>query len=362
MKRLKPVLILLPLLAAVGACEDFGMPDGQGELKWSLDPEMQVFTKASSEIPDTNDFLLRVCDSGGKTLYEGAYGDSPESLLVDAGSYTVSVVSIAFTAPGFAKPQYGDEKVVVVKAGESVTARLTCTLRNAGIRLNTDSGFLTAYPDGVLYVKSEEGRLMYSYSEKRIAYFKPGAVSVSLYENGKEQTLMTRNLEARQILTVNLSANGNAASGSSSVSVQIDTAKTWNSEDYVIGGGDGAGSGNQGEDTSDALSVSDAATHAGEDGVWVYGYIVGGDLSTAGSTVKTSGITKATHLAIAARSSVTAKASCVAVELPKGTVRDALNLVDHPDLVGSRIYVKGNLVESYFGTTGLKKTSDYVLK
>ena len=110
------------------------------------------------------------------------------------------------------------------------------------------------------------------------------------------------------------------------------------------------------------MSVSDASSHIGEDEIWVYGYIVGGDLSTAGTTVKTSKLTKATHLAIAARSSVTAKASCVSVELPKGPVRDALNLVDHPDLIGSRVYLKGSVVASYFGTTGLKGVTDYVLK
>ena len=94
----------------------------------------------------------------------------------------------------------------------------------------------------------------------------------------------------------------------------------------------------------------------------MFGYIVGGDLSTAGTTVKTSKVTKATHLAIATRSTVTAKSSCVAVELPKGKIRDALNLVDHPDLIGTRVYLKGSLVTSYFGTTGLKGTSEYVLK
>ncbi|MBP5796099.1 MAG: hypothetical protein J6W07_04590, partial [Bacteroidales bacterium] len=100
----------------------------------------------------------------------------------------------------------------------------------------------------------------------------------------------------------------------------------------------------------------------GEEDVWIYGYIVGGDLTANGKSVKTSGITKPSHLAIAARSSVTEKASCVAVELPSGKVRDALNLVDHPDLIGTRVFVKGNIVESYFGTTGLKGTSDYARK
>ena len=130
-------------------------------------------------------------------------------------------------------------------------------------------------------------------------------------------------------------------------------------------GSGGTGSGgddDSGTDLDNAYSVAQAADHIGEDDIWVFGYIVGGDLSSAGTTVKTSKFTKATHLAIAARSSVTTKASCIAVELPKGPVRDALNLVDHPDLVGTRVYLKGSLVASYFGTTGLKAVSDYVLK
>ena len=141
----------------------------------------------------------------------------------------------------------------------------------------------------------------------------------------------------------------------------MDTLRNWRSETYTIGGSN-SGSGNDGSADIQALSVSEAKDHAGESGVWVYGYIVGGDLTSSGKSVKTSGITKSTHLALATRSSVTDKASCVAVELPAGKVREALNLVDHPDLVGCRVYVKGNLVESYFGTTGLKGTSDYTLK
>ena len=152
----------------------------------------------------------------------------------------------------------------------------------------------------------------------------------------------------------------------------MDTAKVWSHDTFVIGGGTSGGSGSSGgssggdedhgAEIDKAVTVSDASSHIGEDAVWVYGYIVGGDLSTAGTTVKTSKLTKATHLAIAARSSVTAKASCVAVELPKGPVRDALNLVDHPDLIGTRVYLKGSVVASYFGTTGLKSVTDYVLK
>ena len=340
--RLKRLWALLPLVAALGACDDFGLRSGgQGELRWIIGDSGSGTRASAAEIPDTNDFILKVSDAGGRILYEGAYGDSPESLLVDAGSYTVAVHSIEFTAP-------------------------------AGVRLQVAPDFLTSYPDGVLFLKSGDTRLMYGYSEKRIAYFKPGPISLVLNNRGADEILLTRTLDARTILTLSISAPHGGAAAASSITVAVDTAKVWNNESYVIGGGgsgsgSGSGGGSGGDDDpgselDNAYSVSQASDHVGEDGVWVFGYIVGGDLSTAGTTVKTSKPTKATHLAIAARSTVTAKASCVAVELPKGAVRDALNLVDHPDLIGSRVYLKGSIVASYFGTTGLKSVSDYVLK
>ncbi len=45
------------------------------------------------ELPDTNDFILDIRNSGGKSIYSGYYGDSPETLSVPAGNYTVSVKS-----------------------------------------------------------------------------------------------------------------------------------------------------------------------------------------------------------------------------------------------------------------------------
>lgn len=343
------------------ACDDFSLDGskGSGTLFWSMDPVVRVVsTKASAEIPDTNDFILKVADSSGKLLYDGSYGDSPESLEVDAGTYSVSLRSGPFDKPEFASPQYGDDREVQVRGGESVHVKLVCRQVNSGVRLRIDPAFLTYCPDGVLFVKSADGRLMYSYTEKRIAYFNPGKVSLILYEEGKDKELLSRDLLPSEILTVNISAPADPASGLS-ISAAVDTSRIWTTEDYVIGSGSG---GNSGSDAMEAISVADAASHAGEKDVWVYGYIVGGDLSSTGKTVKTEGITKATHLAIASRSSVTAKASCVAVELPKGAVRDALNLVDHPDFIGTRIYVKGNIVSSYFGTTGLKSTSEYLRK
>ena len=360
MKTFKWMALLPFLLAGATACDDFGLatdPDKEkGELRWILDKE--TLTKAGDpEIPDTNDFLLTITDSQGKMLYDGTYGDSPEYLRVDPGSYTVSVKSITFTAPAFGRPQYGDEQVVVIPGGEQVSVTLRCTLVNAGMRLSIAPGFLTAFPDGVLFVKQDNTRLKYLYKETRIAYFKPGDASIILYNEGKDQTLLTRRLEPREILSLGINVAN--AEGQGKLQVMVDTSKIWTSGGYTIGGD------NPPQDDGgvpDAIAVGDAPQHIDRKGVWVYGYIVGGDLTSSGKEIKTSGLSKATHLALADRSSVTAKASCLAVELPKGKVRDALNLVDHPELIGTRVYVKGDIVAGYFNTRGLKNTSDYRLQ
>jgi hypothetical protein len=357
MKTKMKWMALLPLLAGLAACDDFGWGPQQGEpgiLRWTL--QSLPATRATAEMPDTNDFLLTVRDARGNILYDGAYGDSPTSLQVEAGSYTVRIVSAPFPAPAFATPQYGDEQLVVVPAGQTVSVGLRCTLLNAGIRLSVAPEFLESYPDGVLSVRQGQQRLLYGYTEKRIAYFPPGEVSVILSQGGTEQTLLTRSLQARDILSIKLSAPGSRSGGR--ISVSVDTTKNWRSENFRIGGG--SADGDPAEEL--VIGVADAASHVGETGIWVYGYIVGGDLTSAGKYVKTSGITKATHLALASRSSVTEKAQCVAVELPAGKVRERLNLVDHPELIGTRVSVKGNLVSSYFGTIGLKGTNDYTLK
>ncbi len=161
---------LLPLLAGLTACDDFALsPDGQmGLLRWVLDKG--TLTKASGEIPDTNDFILTIRDADGKTLYEGSYGDSPESLPVQPGSYTIGIVSVPFKGPAFSKPQYGDRQVAVVPSGGTVTVKLQCTLQNAGIRLKTAPDFLTSFPDGVLFIKQDADKLKYGYYEKRIRF------------------------------------------------------------------------------------------------------------------------------------------------------------------------------------------------
>lgn len=312
-------------------------------------------TKASTgDIPDTSDFILTVTDSKGQKVYEGPYGSSPESLLVKPGSYTIDATSGVFTTPAFDAPVYGDTQVAVVKTGEACRVDLLCRQTNAGVKLNIASDFLTSYPSSVLFLKSDDGRLNYSYREKRIAYFRPGSVSLTLNDGFSDKVLMTRILERSEILCISLSApSSSSGSSSSGISISVDTTHFWVHEDYVIGGDS-----NKGSTPDQALSISQAKANIGLNSVWVYGYIAGGDL-TSSSADFTGPFTSRTNLAIAPKRNVTNRESCMSVQLPKGKIRDALNLVDNPDLVGTKIFIKGDIAQSYYGIPGVVDLTDF---
>ncbi len=343
------------------SCEMLGLqPEGKkGELRISFAREQESLTRAGLAIPDTSDFLLTIIDSRGEAVYEGKYGDSPESLPLDAGSYTVRIVSEEFSKPAFSAPQFGDEQCVVVPAGRSVDLELVCRQLNSGIRLKIDSGFLDEYPDGILMLKSSQGRLIYGYSEKRIAYFRPGDVSLVLNEGKSDRNLMTRNLKSQEILVLKVSV---ASSGSSSqgngvgkVSVSVDTLRNWISDSYVIGGEKGNGSGQY-----DAMTVSEALNSIGDNEVWVSGCIVGGDLTSSSASFKAP-FTSRTNMLLGPRSSASDREGCLSVQLHSGEIRDALNLVDNPELLGRKICLKGDIVDAYYGVPGLKNITEYEL-
>ena len=342
------------LLAAV-SCRMLGMPEdaGQGELRISFSED--ALTKAYESIPDTSDFLLTVSGPDGSVIYDGAYGASPESIMVDAGSYTIFVRSCDFSKPAFAVPQFGDRQCVVVPSGGVADVKLTCVQMNAGIRLRIDESFLKNCPSASLFVKAQSGSLMYSYSEKRIAYFLPGPVSVMMSQGGADKVLLTRILQARSVLDIEISASApEGGSSQESIKVAVDTSRTWNSESYVIGGG----SSGKGNSPSDALTVSQAISSVGAEDVWVCGYIVGGDLTSSSASFEPPFASR-TNVILGPRSTSSSRSSCLAVNLPAGDVRDDLNLVDNPSLLGRKVCIRGDIVASYYGLPGLKNITEF---
>ena len=170
---------------------------------------------------------------------------------------------------------------------------------------------------------------------------------------------MSRTLLSQEILSLGVSvASSGSASGTHTagrITVAVDTSRNWLSDSYVIGRPDDKGS-----DVSDALTVSQARSSAGSKDVWVCGYVVGGDLTSASASFEQP-FESRTNILLGPRSSTTDRKVCLSVQLPAGDVREALNLVDNPDLLGKRLCVKGDLVNAYYGIPGIKNTVDFQL-
>lgn len=98
---------------------------------------------------------------------------------------------------------------------------------------------------------------------------------------------------------------------------------------------------------------------------WVEGYVVGNvDGEGISMTVdsKFQGpFTIKNNILIASKAGETDINKCFAVQLPAGTVRDGLNLVDNAANLGKKVKLYGSL-ETYFGKPGMKNASYFELE
>ena len=342
------------LAVSLSSCSRFGEddPTGNGWLNLSFVKGSALLTKTYLSLPDTSDFKLKISDAAGKMVYDGKYGDCPESMSVPSGSYIIKVVSAEFTKPAFNAPQFGDEQCVKVVSGAACNARLLCRQMNAGVNLDISPDFLTQCPDATLHLKSSGGKLMYSYSEKRTAYFLPGEVSLVYSSGGVDEILMVKDLQANDMLTIGVSVPSD--SKASGLSIQIDTSRVWLNDECVIG------SGKSGNDIDEALSVAEARESVGQSDVWVCGYIVGGDLTSASASFETP-FKSNTNILLGPRSSTKDRSVCLSVQLSSGELRDALNLVENPHLLGRKICLRGDIVAAYYGLPGMKNLEKFEL-
>lgn len=361
MRKTSTILLPLALCCACNLLDDG--TNGSGEtiydenalisLKFSDASVSEVKGNLYSSI-DTNSFILTVTDASGSILYDGEYSRSPESLIVSPGTYNIKAVSENFSKPSFDRPQWGDEQTVVVSSGQRVLVELLCRQVNCGVKLHISSDFLTEYPSSALLLKGTEGSLMYSYSEKRTAYFCPGVISLVMSTGAKDETLLSRSLGKGEILMLNINVPSSRQE-KNGITIAVDTARVFYSETYTIGEQN-----SKGDRPDNAYTISQAQALAGTRSVWVAGFIVGGDLTK--SNINFDGPFKsASNLAIGPRANTITRISCMSVELKDGFVRDDLNLVAHPDMLGKYVAIKGDIDPSYFGLVGLKNVTDYEL-
>ena len=131
----------------------------------------------------------------------------------------------------------------------------------------------------------------------------------------------------------------------------VDTTRNWRYDECVIGG-------QSGTVADETFTVAQAMKNVGAEGVWVSGYIVGGDLTSAAASFEAP-FKSRTNILLGPKSSTKDRNACIAVQLPSGSVRDALNLVDNPNMLGRKVCLKGDIVEAYYGLVGLKSVDDF---
>ncbi len=176
-----------------------------------------------------------------------------------------------------------------------------------------------------------------------------------------DRVLITRKvLSAREMVTINLhsstTGSGGGTGGETTVTtgIVIDTSSVWIKEDITVGDG------RDGATKESAWNVDEIASNVGAKGVWVNGYIAG--YLTTASLFSVSPFENETNIAIASRTGESNRALCAGVALPSGTIRAALNLKSNPGNLGRRVWIKGTIVESYFGLKGVNSVTDYAIE
>lgn len=350
MKRFVLMGLLFSIILV--SCDRGTLLEGRASLYFSFAAPLKTTVTKAGALPDTNSFILLVKSNTGETIYNGLYGSRPAEISVSAGTYEVSVRSVEFEKPAFEMPQYGDSKVIIVSNGEKVSVAFLCKLLNSGMKFSFSENFLNKYDSGYILLEQEAGDLEYLFTENRTAYLKAGNVSICHKTASVSVPLFSRTLGAGEIYNISLDAS--AAESASEFTIELDTTAVYINEKVVIGE---EFNGSDGSNAHKAVSVSQAKNRIG-DTLWVWGYIVGGDM-TSSSVTFVGPFTKDSHIAIAENASEKSRDACFSVELSKAAVKSALNLVSNPSNLGRKVFLKGVVVESYFGLNGLKKVSEY---
>ena len=310
---------------------------------------------------DSTKYILTIANSSGTVFYEGLYINRPEMLYVKPGNYKVRITSEEFKEPGTLRPLFGQEVTVKAKKDSTMCISLLSRQMTGGVRFEFTSGFLSWFKGTGLYLSRDSVSFKYNYGSRDYVYFYPGTITVK-YKNkdgyptytppdkpGYEDTvLFTRKLKATELVTIKLDYDLTKVP-STGLSMKIDTTRTRVSEYYNVPGIAPYG----------CQSVWYAQNHVG-DTLKLFGYIVGGDAtSTTFNRVKP--FKSKTNIVVAANDWQTLKEKTMAIELTEGPIRNALNLVDHPEHLKKPIAITGIIVDLYFGYPGMKKVTDYLL-
>jgi hypothetical protein len=343
------------LFAALWACNGLKIvPGPNGTLIVDVAVETPFGVRTRSASLDNYVFLL--IKQGGDTLYNSTVeAITGSALSLEPGYYVIEVFNETFTVPAFDKPYYYCRDTAAVVGGESCKVFLVCKQVNAGVRVVFSEAFSVQHASYSINISGTGGSLNYdSTSEDRWGYFFPGQINLTLTADGSSSDPVERQIQEKYMYTFLVEESGGTQDNVEPViTVSVDTTRSWITSLWNDTGGTV-----RGLTKETAYTIAQASTlEGGLNDIWVCGYIVG-CYSSNGSFLY-EGSNSATNLALADTDSYIEKPMSYPVELPLGAIRDALNVVDHPDYIHTKVWIKGKTNASYFGLPGMKSPKEY---
>jgi len=297
---------------------------------------------------DIADFNLRINNGFADVLKEPVC-NLPEQIELPVGKYTIEVYSMLFSEPKFDLPLYSGITTVEIEANQTKNASIVCSQSNAGIKAVWSKDFSDLYGTFQAQMYCNEGFLNYSSNETRTGYFLPGTITVTILADGQTINGGTVTLAARDMVTLNLQPK---ESSTGNLSIEISFDETLNNRELELI----VDSENISNSETSPYTIAQSIVRQGENSVWVTGYIVGAKPQASHDFI--NGTWLSTNIVIADDIDETNDRNVIFVELPSGTYRNNLNLVDNSHLLHQKVLFKGNLSQ-YQSRAGLRNLTSY---
>lgn len=339
------------LLAAAWACDGLKIvPGSEGDLIVNVSMETPFGVKTKSA--DLSSYSILIMNNQLDTLHNSTVGEiAGNTISLAPDTYHIIVYNMLFPEPAFEHPYYYGYKMATVIAGETCEVQIVCKQENCGVRIIFSDAFTQSCTTYKMNVSGACGSLDYdNTTTDQWGYFYSGSTTLSLYVDETLFGSAEKWLEVGYMYSFLVEPSGDTQENVEPVfTITVDTTRIWTSDvwnelDITT---------NKGTEKETAYTVAEARTlEGGLTDVWVTGYIVGYYISS--SSFAAGGTDSETNLALADDSGETVKSNTLSVKIPDTAIRDELNLLDNPENLYQKVWIKGRTVESYFGEPGLE--------
>ena len=247
--RFLPALLALLFTACNENLIDTQLSEEKGEVVISLSADERVEivsarSVADDALPSLEDFRIEIVNSENVKFYREAY-DPEETLLMNAGEYTLMAKYGDSLGFGFNAPFYMAKKQFTVEQGHKAKVEAVAKLANVRMAVNYGVEINADYQDFYTVIRNEEADayVRFNDDEQRYGYIPGGKLSVIVYApvDGelKCYTLKDENgdpllIDAKPNDFITFNVNTSVNYGSINIGIKIDNDVTVENKDFTV--------------------------------------------------------------------------------------------------------------------------------